>query len=49
MSLVIQGSGHSSAGGHPGSSAHPWLLVLQEEEWLQNNQGETIILPLTKH
>ncbi len=44
-----QGCGHSSAGGHPGSSLHPGLLVLQEEEWLQNNQGETIILPLLKY
>lgn len=29
-----QGSGHCPAGGHPGSSAHPWLLVLQEEKQL---------------
>lgn len=42
MSVVMQGSGHSSSGGHPGSSAHPGLLVLQKEKWLQNNQGGTI-------
>lgn len=37
-----QGSGHSLAGGHPCGTSHPWLLVLQEKEWLQNNQGEII-------
>lgn len=41
-----QSCGHSSTGGHSGSSPHPGLLVLQEEEWVQNNQGETTILPL---
>lgn len=38
-----QGGGHSSAGGHPGSSPRPGLLVFQEKEWLQNNQGETFL------
>lgn len=39
-----QGSGHSSAGRHPCGTPHPGLLVFQEEEWLQNNQSETITL-----
>lgn len=44
-----QGSGHSSAGGNPGISPNPGLLVLQEEEWLQNHQGETIILSFIQY
>lgn len=45
----MQSSGDSSPGGHPGGSPHPGLLVFQEEEWLQNNQGETIRRPLVNH
>lgn len=42
--FAIQGSGNSSAGGNPGIFVLAGLLVLQKEERLQNNQGETIII-----
>lgn len=34
LCCTTQGSGHSSTGGRPSCSPCPWLLVLQEEEWL---------------